>query len=91
MIGQGITSRKLLRLACFLALLSILAALPIACNGPESVSDEAVISAAKSFAKAMKAAGRTAAQIVELASEEAQKWGPKAQLFIDTVLAELGL
>jgi len=81
--------RSRLRLICLLCVLSILVALLPACGGPDSISDDAVRDAAEVFARALKATGKTAAQIIELARDEAQKWGPKAQLFIDTVIAYL--
>lgn len=89
MIGRQTVAGRLLRLACLVCIMTMLLAQVPGCGGPESVSDEAVTSAAKSFAKVMKAAGKTAEQVLELAREEAEKWGPKAKLFIDTVLGEL--
>ena len=80
---------RLLRWVGLVCIMTMLLAMVPSCDGPDSVSDEAVTSAAKAFARAMKAAGKTAEQVLEQAREEAEKWGPKAQLFIDTVLDEL--
>ena len=83
--------RQFLRLACILCALSILLMLLPSCdwNGSDVPSDEAVRQAARAFAKALKNAGSDADEILEAAREEAKKWGPKAQLFIETVIEEL--
>jgi hypothetical protein len=81
--------KRLLRVVCILCALSILLAWLPACGGPESVSDDVVETAARAFARGLKAAGKTAAEVVEEVREEAAKWGPKAQLFFDIVMEEL--
>jgi hypothetical protein len=48
-----------------------------------------VEAAARAFAKGLKAAGKTGAEVIEQVREEAAKWGPKAQLFFDIVMEEL--
>ena len=82
--------RGVVQLACALCILGILAALVAGCSGGIGTpSDEEVRAAAEKFAQLLKAGGKTAEEILELARKEADKWGPRAQIFIDTVIAEL--
>jgi hypothetical protein len=78
------------RFLCLLLILGLLLTLTAGClrslNPP---SDEEVIAAAKRFVTVLRLAGRTADAILEQAREEAQKWEPKARLFLDTVRREL--
>jgi|GEM_PF-6406390 len=78
------------RFLCLLLILGLLLTLTAGClrrlNPP---SDEQVIAAAKRFATVLRLAGRTAEEILEQARVEAQKWEPKARLFLDTVRREL--
>lgn len=81
------TLLRILTIVCVLALLLTLAA---ACtSNPQPPSDSAVIEAAKKFAVALERAGEDAQVIIDQARTEAEKWGPKAELFIQTVIAEL--
>ncbi len=88
---KPLSTRRMLRWIGILCILSILLALLAACSWLERQppSDEAVIKAAQKFAAALQLAGKNAQEILAQAQEEAKKWGPKAQLFIDTVIKEL--
>jgi predicted lipoprotein len=81
-----IKALQVLSLVCVLAMVLALAACTIS---PQPPSDSAVIEAAKKFAAALDRAGEDAQVIIEKAREEAKKWGPKAELFIQTVIEEL--
>lgn len=85
------SAQRVLRLVGILCILGILLALLAACSWLETQppSDEVVIQAAQKFAVALQHAGKDAQEILAQAQEEAKKWGPKAQLFIDTVIKEL--
>ncbi|MCX7852246.1 MAG: hypothetical protein N2383_05630 [Caldilineales bacterium] len=80
----------LYRFLCLTVILGLLLVLMAGCwrdlNPP---SDEEVIAAAKRFATLLRLAGRTADEILEQARVEAEKWEPKARLFLDTVRREL--
>jgi len=76
----------------------VVLALLSGCSGGQKPSDEDVKETAKKFAprrggmeylQLLKAAGETAEEILELGRKEADKWGPRAQIFIDTVIEEL--
>lgn len=80
----------ILRVVGVLCVLTLLLGLLAACGGkPQPPADDKVIDAARKFAVALERAGQDAQEILAQAREEAKKWGPKAQLFIDTVLEEL--
>jgi hypothetical protein len=80
----------LYRFLCLTVILGLLLVFTAGCwrnlNPP---SDEQVIAAAKRFATFLRLAGRSADEILEQARIEAEKWEPKARLFLDTVRREL--
>lgn len=90
MTGSPLPIPTSYRFLCWIVILGLLLVLTAGCwrdlNPP---SDEQVIAAAKRFAAFLRLAGRTADEILDQARVEAQKWEPKAQLFLDTVRREL--
>lgn len=80
----------ILRILTILCVLALLLPLASACTTkPQPPSDNAVVEAAKKFAVALERAGEDAQVIIDQAREEAKKWKPKAELFIQTVIDEL--
>lgn len=86
---MNIKTPKTFQVLCLVCLLAVLLALAACTLNPQPPSDGAVIEAAKKFAVALERAGEDAQVILDKAREEAKKWGPKAELFIQTVIEEL--
>lgn len=81
---------RTIQLLSLICLLAVVAALAASCTlSPQPPSDSTVIEAAKKFAVALERAGEDAQVIIDKARKEAEKWGPKAELFIQTVIDEL--
>lgn len=89
-MAMNTQTTKIIQLLCMICVLGIVVALAAACtSSPQPPSDNAVIEAAKKFAVALEKAGDDAQVIIDKARKEAEKWGPKAELFIQTVIEEL--
>jgi hypothetical protein len=79
--------RRIYRFVCLLCILSILLLSALACviGGGNPPSDTEVDKAAKIFADSMRSLGKTLDEALKLAQEQAKKWGPKAEYFINRV------
>lgn len=89
-MAMNTKTTKIIQLLSMICVLAIVLTLVAACtSSPQPPSDSTVIEAAKKFAVALERAGEDAQVIIDKARAEAEKWGPKAELFIQTVIDEL--
>ena len=88
---MGNQGKSVFRLVSIIAVLSLLAVPILSCgNGDADLpSDSEVRGAAREFAQSMEEAGNSTADIIDSAREEAEQWGAKAELFVETVIEEL--